>query len=87
MWMVRRNVRCTRRGAVQYLYLWLVLGAVLPFSSASAGDWPLGYVLDEGSRSPDGHYGITIPRHDHNMTAKLISRCPTISRSRITSKT
>jgi uncharacterized protein YecT (DUF1311 family) len=64
MWMVRRNVRCTRRGAAQYVYLWLVLGAVLPFSSASAGDWPLGYVLDEGSRSPDGHYGITIPRHD-----------------------
>jgi hypothetical protein len=64
MWMVRRNVRCTRCGAVQYFFLWLVLETVLPFSSASAGDWPLGYVLDQDSRSPDGHYGITIPRHD-----------------------
>ena len=64
MWMVRGNVRCTRRSGLQYVYLLLTLGTVLPFSSASADDWPLGYVLDESSRSPDGHYGITIPRHD-----------------------
>jgi uncharacterized protein YecT (DUF1311 family) len=62
--MVRRIVWCSRRAAVHYVYLLLVLGMILPFSIASAGEWPLGYVLDESSRSPDGHYGISIPRHD-----------------------
>lgn len=60
----RRQLPCTLSAGVRYLFLLVALGWGLPFSIASADDWPLGYVLDESSRSPDGHYGISIPRHD-----------------------
>src|SRR6476659_2836344 len=45
---------------------WLVAGAIgLMSFQASAADWPEHLPLHEGSRSPDGHYGIVVTTSSH----------------------
>src|SRR5258708_5029487 len=76
MWTVPWNAWCASRFGLRFRCLLLPLGIVLPFWSSSADDWPLGYVLDESSRSPDGHYGIIIPRHDPQYDDKTYIALP-----------
>jgi hypothetical protein len=42
------------------LVRWLLL-VILPLSVAHAAPWPDGYIIHEGSASPDGRYGIAVP--------------------------
>ena len=39
----------------------LLTGLALMGGRATAGEWPAGYVVGEGTTSPDGRYGILVP--------------------------
>jgi hypothetical protein len=50
-----------------FLVCLIQIAACLPAACAADDGWPKGYVIAEGSESPDGKYGVLVPTEDSEL--------------------